>query len=68
MKPVPINAARQIGKTAEARRIAIIAVDDDGNYCITTWGKTQDECRALADWAEGYKAAEAAEDIALARN
>lgn len=52
MKRVPINAAREIGEKASARKVVIIALDDEG-YCITTWGKTRAECQALARWSGG---------------
>lgn len=63
MKGVPIDAARRLGAETSARRVVIISVDGD-DFCITTWGKTREECRALAKWAESETAADAVAGIA----
>jgi len=51
MKKIPISTARTAGENSGAQRVAIIAIDADGNYCITTWGKTRADCKALAKWS-----------------
>ena len=66
MKHIPINTARTIGNGAGARKVVIIAVDDE-DYCITTWGVTTQECRALAKWAESKKAEAVVTQIADAK-
>lgn len=66
MKLISINAARTICQRAGANRLAIIALDDDA-YCITTWGETRAECRALARWAESEDARTAVAAIAGTR-
>ena len=64
IKAVPINAARGIGLAAGAKRVAILAVDEDGNYCITTWGRTKTDCLAAARFANDNIAEIAACDLA----
>ena len=63
MKTIPIGVARELGKQSDARRVVIIALDDDG-YGITTWGKTKKLCRELAAWAESDIALGVVETIA----
>ena len=53
LKPVPLSVARSLGQTAHARRLAVIAVGDDGMFSVTTWGRTKADCTALRQWAEG---------------
>lgn len=55
MKRIPISYARATGERLGARRVVMIGLDADG-FCITTWGKTRAECRALAEWAESSEA------------
>lgn len=52
MKPVPISHARASGRASGAHRVAIVYVDRDGRFGVTTWGETKADCRALAAWAE----------------
>lgn len=61
---IPISTARKVGQTANAKRIAILAVDDDGNYCITTWGRTKADCLAAARFANNIIAEIAVSDLA----
>lgn len=51
MTPISIDTARSLGKSSGARRLVILAMDDDA-FNIVTWGVTRAECRALAAWAE----------------
>ena len=64
MKHIPISMAREAGRIAGARRVAIIAVDDDGMFTITTWGRSKAECRGAARWCDSDDAALAARDLA----
>ncbi len=64
IKAVPVSAARSIGQAAQAKRVAILAVDDDGNYCITTWGRTKTDCLAAARFANDNIAEIAVSDLA----
>jgi hypothetical protein len=59
MKNVSISECRRLANETDATRMLIIAVDDDGNYAFTTFGKTKAQCRAMAEWAdrEGIKIA-----------
>ena len=66
MNVIPIATARDLGKRHGARRLVIIAIDDD-DYGITTWGSTREECRQLARWAESAKATRVVDDIARAK-
>lgn len=52
MKAISINTARVIGNQSEAQRLAILAIDDEYRYNVTTWGKTRSDCRAMRRWAE----------------
>lgn len=61
MKPVPISWARSIGQRVGARKVVIIAIDDQ--YGITTWGKTRAECRLLAGWCESEAAQDTIREI-----
>lgn len=61
MKTVPVSHARMCGHAAGAHRVAVIYTDRDGNSGVTTWGETQADCRALAEWAENMAAAAVAE-------
>ena len=63
MKPVPVLQARAIGRAACAQRVAIVYVDRDGNFGITTWGLTRADCRALAAWAESDAAVAVAQQV-----
>ena len=65
MKAISINAARELGKKAGARRVVILALDDD-TYGITTWGLTRRECGELAAWAESKTATAVLRGIAEA--
>lgn len=60
MKSVPIPEARRIANDADATRLLILSIDDDGNYSFTTFGRTKAQCRAMGAWAD-----ENAVDIAL---
>lgn len=66
MKPISINAARALGKKSEARIVVILSLDDNDRYCITTWGKTTRECKALANWADSTKATAVLRSLAVA--
>lgn len=66
MKAISINTAREIGKRSGAKRIAIIAIGDDGTYGVTTWGQTMADCRAMAKWADSNNAESLAVDMAMA--
>lgn len=57
-----ISAARRFGQANGACRVAIVAVNRDGSYSVTTWGEKMADCRALAAWAD----ANGAEDAAVA--
>lgn len=52
MKPVPIPEARRLANEAGATRLMVVAVDDDGNFAFTTFGRTKAQCKALAAWAD----------------
>ena len=52
MKPVPIPEARRLANDTGATRLAIISVDDEGNYSFTTFGRTKAQCRLMAQWAD----------------
>ena len=54
MKVVPIPDARRIGQASGADRVAVLYLDDDGNFGITTWGETKAKCRAMREWCETY--------------
>ncbi len=64
IKPIPISTARNCGQAASAVRIAIIAVDEDGRYCVTTWGRTRADCAGAAKFADGRLAELAVEALA----
>ena len=64
MKKIPISDARAISLKSGARKVVIIAIDDE-DYCITTYGKTIKECGELAQWAEGKEAYGAVESISF---
>lgn len=64
IKPIPISTARSVGQAAQAKRVAIIAVDDDGRFCITTWGRTKADCLAAKRFANDNIADMAAFDLA----
>ncbi len=64
LKAIPIATARAAGQKANASRIAIIAVNEDGHFCVTSWGKTRADCRAAAKFAEGRIADLAIEALA----
>lgn len=63
MKPVPISHARSSGILAGAQRVAILYVNHDGNFGVTTWGQSKADCRALAAWAESDAAMAVAEQV-----
>lgn len=52
MKATPISKARQIGQETGATRVAVLVIDDDGRYAVTTWGKTKSQCDAMRRWSE----------------
>lgn len=62
LQPISINAARALGKKSGARQLVILS-HDGKSYSVTTWGKTKEECRALARWAESRKAVKVIEQI-----
>lgn len=64
MKAISINTARVLGNQSEAQRLAILAIDDDYRYSVTTWGKTRADCRAMRRWAESAKAKKTLGDMA----
>ena len=64
MKAISINTARVIGNQSEAQRLAILAIDEENRYNVTTWGKTRSDCRAMRRWAEGAKAKKTLSDMA----
>lgn len=64
MKAISINTARVIGTQSEAQRLAILAIDEENGYNVTTWGKTRSDCRAMRRWAEGAKAKKTLGDMA----
>jgi len=64
MKAISINTARVIGNQSEAQRLAILAIDDEYRYNVTTWGKTRSDCRAMRRWAESAKAKKVLGDMA----
>lgn len=64
MKAISINTARVIGNQSEAQRLAILAIDDEYRYNVTTWGKTRSDCRAMRRWAESAKAKKTLGDMA----
>jgi hypothetical protein len=66
LKSISINAARELGQAAHARRIVILALSGT-DYSVTTWGRTRAECGALARWAESQKAMAALRTIADAK-
>lgn len=63
MTPVPIDSARELGKRHGAYKLAVLAVSRDGSICITTWGETIKECRAMRAWAESPAATRTLEEI-----
>jgi hypothetical protein len=60
MKNVAIPEAQRLANETGATRLMILAVDDDGNYAFTTFGRTKLQCKRMAAWAELH-----APDIAL---
>lgn len=64
MKAISVNTARVIGNQSEAQRLAILAIDEESRYNVTTWGKTRSDCRAMRRWAEGAKAKKTLSDMA----
>lgn len=64
MKAISINTARVIGNQSEAQRLAILAIDEENRYNVTTWGKTRSDCRAMRRWAEGANAKKTLSDMA----
>jgi hypothetical protein len=51
MNGVPISEARRLGKAAKATRVAIVAVDEDGSFSVTTWGETKRLCDTMRNWS-----------------
>lgn len=54
MKGAPIAQTKRIGLECGATRVAILMLDDDGNYAVTTWGKTKAQCGRLKSWSETH--------------
>jgi hypothetical protein len=54
LKPTPISEAKRIGETTGATRVAVLIVNDDGNFAVTTWGKTKAQCDALKRWSHTH--------------
>jgi hypothetical protein len=52
MKLIPIPTARSLANDAGATRLLILAIDDNGNFTFTTFGRTKAQCAALAKWAD----------------
>jgi len=53
MNPVSVHSARQIAETAGADRVMVIYLAKDGEYGVTTWGRTRALCRHMAKLSEG---------------
>lgn len=53
-KPCPISDARRIGEKIGANRVLIIALDSDGAWTGTTWGKNRAKCKALGEWLDTH--------------
>lgn len=54
LKCVPIPEARRLANEHGATRFMIIAIDDDGHFAYTTFGRTKAQCAALKEWAEAH--------------
>lgn len=63
MKPVTISEAKRIGQAIDADGVLVLAVKD-GEWAMTTYGRTRRECSALREWGGGHDAANLAYDMA----
>lgn len=52
MKVTPIKDAERIGTAADAVRVAILTLDNNGRYAWTTWGRSRADCQAMKRWGE----------------
>lgn len=48
---ITARAAARLSRDAKAKRLVILAVDDDGNWAYATAGKPGADQVAIADWA-----------------
>lgn len=48
---ITAKAATRLSRDAKAKRLVILAVDDDGNWIYATAGKPGGDDVAIADWA-----------------
>lgn len=54
MKPAPISEAKRLGLMGGATRVAVLMLDDNGSYSVTTWGKTKRQCGKLKEWSDRH--------------
>jgi hypothetical protein len=43
-----LDALRNLGRFLRLRGVVLVAVDDDGNYGVVSWGRTRDDCRVMS--------------------
>lgn len=52
MKRIPIAAAERLSKADDLPMVIIFAIGGDGQFCVTTYGKTKALCRCAAAYGE----------------
>lgn len=52
MRCAEISEARRLADKIGAEKLIILAIDGNGQFAFTTFGKTKAMCREMARWAD----------------
>lgn len=52
MRCAEISEARRLANKIGAKKLLILAIDDNQNFSFTTFGQTKAQCLKMARWAD----------------